>query len=282
MLQNGGEQNLPEQTQRVGWQSAAVTHKGNVRSLNEDAYLAHSDDGVWAVADGMGGHHAGDVASQAVVDGLATVRGANDLGEISTACRTALAEVNEELFDKGLKQQAQIIGSTLVVMLTSGWDGTMLWAGDSRGYLLRQGKLFQITKDHSRTNELIDSGVLAPEAAESHPDANVITRAIGVAESVELEEQRFDICAGDVYLICSDGLTRYLSNEELERCLQIKSCREAADQLLRSTLATSARDNVTAIVMRAVEFDDSQTVLNSQTLSISDTDATLINPERTK
>lgn len=277
---------LPERTQLIDWQSAGITHKGNVRVDNEDAYIVRPADGVWAVADGMGGHHAGEVASRAVVDGLAGLVAADSLNTLTLACRTCLDEVNMNLYEEGQKYKPQMMGTTVVVMMSRGWQGAMLWAGDSRGYLLRDGKLSQITKDHSRTNELIELGILDPDSAEAHPDANVITRAVGVTEAVDLDEQSFEISAGDVFLVCSDGLSRYLTDEDLLRCLQIESSQASVDALLKSTLKTSARDNITAIVIRAEAFNDSKTVLNfdattAATLDdVHDDDATLINHER--
>ncbi len=266
--------------QMIEWQSAAVTHRGNVRAYNEDAYLAHPEYGVWAVADGMGGHHAGDVASREVVAALAKVKitSGNDLEALQKHCRQQLQAVNQKLFEEGLQRQAQIIGSTVVAMMSAGNRASMLWAGDSRGYLLRDNTLQQITRDHSRTNELIEQGILKPEAAEQHPEANVITRAVGVAKSLELEQTDFDVRPGDVYLVCSDGLTRYVADAELRRCLALSTCHAAVEELLRLALETEARDNISAVVMRAQEYDNSTTVLNFDVADEQPTeDMTLLN-----
>ncbi len=260
----------------IDWQSAAITHRGNVRAYNEDAYVAHPEYGVWAVADGMGGHHAGDVASREVVAGLAKVAGAKSWKELETTCHSQLQAVNAKLFKEGMQQQAQIIGSTVVCMIASERQAAMLWAGDSRGYQLRDNKLTQLTSDHSRTNELIAKGILKPEAAESHPDANVITRAVGVAQSLEVDQIDFSIQTGDIYLLCSDGLTRYVAEPELVRCLNLPTCQAAVEELLRLTLANEARDNVSAIVMKATEADNSTTVFNYVADAESE-DMTLLN-----
>ncbi|MEM9622203.1 MAG: protein phosphatase 2C domain-containing protein, partial [Pseudomonadota bacterium] len=252
---------LAEQ-QTIEWQSAAKTHRGNVREYNEDAYLAHPESGVWAVADGMGGHHAGDVASREVVAALAKVSFSDNLAGLQAACRSQLDAVNHALFEQGLQRQAQIIGSTVVAMVASGADAAMLWAGDSRGYRLRGNELTQVTRDHSRTNELIEQGILKPEAAEQHPEANVITRAVGVARQLPLDETSFTVATDDVYLLCSDGLTRYVPEPELHRCLSMPTCNAAAEELMRLALATDARDNISIVVMRAQPADDSTTVFN--------------------
>jgi len=268
---------LSEQ-QRIEWQSAAVTHRGNVRAYNEDAYLSHPEFGVWAVADGMGGHHAGDVASREVVAALAKITLTPDLTTLQANCRNHLDKVNNALFQQGMQRQAQIIGSTVVAMVASGTAGAMLWAGDSRGYRLRDGTLSQVTRDHSRTNELIEQGILKPEAAEQHPEANVITRAVGVAKQLSVDEANFEIKADDVYLLCSDGLTRYLPADTLQRCMAMASCNAAVEELLRLALATDARDNISIVVMRALEADDSTTVFNFDVAEDDTaTDRTLLN-----
>ena len=117
-----------------------------------------------------------------MIKALGKLKASDDLATLQADCQAQLAKANLSLFKHGRESQAQIIGSTVVAMVAVGDQGVMMWAGDSRGYLLRDGELRQITRDHSRTNELIERGMLKPEAAESHPEANVITRAVGVAK----------------------------------------------------------------------------------------------------
>jgi protein phosphatase len=269
----------------LDWLSAAVTHRGKVREYNEDAYLDQPDARVWAVADGMGGHHAGDVASREVVASLADLRPSDKLSSLIANCRERIAGVNADLFETGMQRQAQIIGSTVVVLLASGRQGALLWAGDSRGYRLRGDRFEQLTQDHSRVSELVKQGQLDPEAAESHPEANVITRAVGVTDALDLEAKLVDIELGDTFLLCSDGLSRYVPDSELARMLAQESCSAATEDLLKATLATRARDNVTVIVARAIPDDgDSRTQLNPMSAAArataDDDDPTVLDTKR--
>ncbi len=248
----------------IAWQSAALTHTGKVRKLNEDALFEAPQRGVWAVADGMGGHHAGDVASRSVVDAMRRVDGGS-LTELIDATRNQLSLVNAELFEQGRGGPARIIGSTVVVLLAHGRKLAVAWAGDSRAYRRAAGgnTLEALSQDHSRVTELIALGELTPELAESHPEANIITRAIGVAPQVEIDIRLYDVEPGDTLLLCSDGLSRYLTESEINQLLGLPSCTRSVEQLLQRALQSPARDNITAIVVRAIE-DDTHTVLNVQ------------------
>ena len=233
------------------WQSHALTHPGKVRPYNEDAFLSLPGTGIWAVADGMGGHEAGDVASSQVVEALANVGYHATLSDLITSCRAQLMQVNAALYDAGFRQRAKIIGSTAVVLLTRGSQGAIVWAGDSRAYQLRDAKFRQLSEDHSRVMELVKQGYLEASEAESHPDANIITRAIGVAENLELDVTLFDVQPGDQYLLCSDGLSRYVPDPMLAQLLENDDCVGATDALLKAALNSAARDNITAVVIRA-------------------------------
>ena len=248
----------------ITWLSAGLTHKGKVRELNEDAMLERPAEGVWAVADGMGGHHAGDLASRSVAKAMGRVSG-SALSSLIEASKAELTAVNAKLYERGLRKQARIIGSTVVVLLTHGAQVAVVWAGDSRAYRLPANAtaLEPLTQDHSRVSELIAQGELTPELAESHPEANVITRAIGVAADVELDVRLFDVEPHDTLLLCSDGLSRYVSEDEMAQLLMLPSCSQAVEQLLQRALQSPARDNITAVVVRGLAADEAtQTVLN--------------------
>jgi serine/threonine protein phosphatase PrpC len=267
------------------WQSHALTHPGKVRPYNEDAFLSLPGTGIWAVADGMGGHEAGDVASAQVVEALAAVGHHTTLSDLIASCRTQLTQANAALFDAGLRQRAKIIGSTAVVLLSRGTQGAVVWAGDSRAYQLRGSKFRQISEDHSRVMELVKQGVLDASEAEKHPDANIITRAIGVAEKLELDVVLFDVQPGDQFLLCSDGLSRYLPNPMLAELLDNDDCVIATDALLKAALDTAARDNITAVVIRAKLADaTSETQFNPQQPGRSlepDDDPTMLDDDST-
>ena len=235
----------------IHWISAARTNVGKVRKLNEDALLQKPLLGLWCVADGMGGHHAGDYASRAVVDALSELAAPSDLKELETQTFAALQAVNGELFSGG----GRLMGCTVVVLVSLTGEASVVWAGDSRAYRLRQGRLEQLTRDHSRIQTLIDQGRVKPEDAEMHPEANVITRAVGVTEQLELDRKALDVQDGDTFLLCSDGLYRYVTEQQMKEALGRPDCDEACSILIDLALASEARDNITAVVIRA-ELDD--------------------------
>jgi protein phosphatase len=273
------------QTQNIHWISAGRTHVGKVRKLNEDAVLDTPAKGLWAVADGMGGHAAGDYASASLVAALAEIRDGLALNDLIAETRQRLERINVQLVSEGRQRRARIIGSTIVVLLSNGWEAVVMWAGDSRLYRLGPRRLELVTKDHSRIQELITSGKLQPEEAEQHPEANIITRAVGVSELLDLDSQRFEVRAGDTFLLCSDGLSRYLGESDIVTALGAASCQQACDRLIDAALRTPARDNVTHPPARATA-DDSvvRTRLNPNPIgdaaTRTDDGTTLWDPDR--
>lgn len=234
------------------WDSASRTHVGTVRKLNEDSVLERPDRGLWAVADGMGGHAAGDFASAAVVAALDGISAPASLGALVGEVRQQLQAVNQSLSEEARQRGQDVIGSTVVVLVLFGAHAVALWAGDSRAYLYRQGELKQLTRDHSQVEEFVNLGLITPEQAEGHPASNIITRAVGVAGHLELDSEMFEIAAGDTVMLCSDGLYRELDNGEIGVCLALDDCQQACDALLEKALSHGARDNVTVAVVRAL------------------------------
>ncbi len=155
----------------------------------------------------------------------------------------------------------------MVALLTFGDHGVVLWAGDSRAYLYRQGELIQLTRDHSQVEELVSRGLLAPEQAEEHPAANVITRAVGVAETLELDSEMLEIAEDDTFLLCSDGLYREVDDRAIKAALAAGDCRHSCDALIEAALARGARDNVSVIVVRA--NDETQATRTQYNPSVS-------------
>lgn len=232
------------------WSSSGRCETGNVRNANEDAFRDLRCQGIWVVADGMGGHDSGGLASRSVVESLDTVETGGPLGETVDEIRDRLAEVNNFLFRKAADRGPNhTIGSTVVVMVAHQEQCAFLWAGDSRLYRLRAGQLERLTRDHSQVQEIIDLGILKPEDAECHPAANAITRAVGAYESIELEVRDTELQSGDVYLLCSDGLYKELSEDEIAGALEQRECRSACNDLVDLALNGECRDNVTAIVI---------------------------------
>ena len=236
------------------WSSSSFTHVGTVRSVNQDDYLEQPDSqggGLWAVADGMGGHQAGEVASHAIVENLANITLADDLADTFKAIEAALHTTNQQLREEAVKQQIHnSIGSTVVVLLIHKAQAVCIWVGDSRIYRLRDNQLEQLTHDHSHVQELIDHGLINAEEAERHPMSNVVTRAVGVTDELVIDKITFPVQIDDVFMLCSDGLTKAVSQDTFKILLQAPST-NAAEALVNAALEKQADDNVTAIVVAA-------------------------------
>lgn len=236
----------------MGVLTVVRTHVGCRRKVNEDAVLARPDLGLWAIADGMGGHHAGDVASGLVVEALAGIPAGGPPQDRSHEARRRLGEVNTRLVAMGRAgAEHKTIGSTVAVLLASD-DGAFrcLWAGDSRIYHARDGVLSQVTHDHSLVQILVDSGDLSPSEAQNHPNANVITRAVGVENRLDLDETLIETRQGDRFLLASDGLTRLMDEAEMLEALQADDLESSADCLVDVCLDRGAPDNVSFLMVR--------------------------------
>jgi protein phosphatase/serine/threonine-protein phosphatase Stp1 len=227
--------------------SHAATHPGAVRPRNEDALLNRPELGLWAVADGAGGHGAGDVASTAIVAALETIPPGLSAAELLAQVRLKLIDVHRELQEEAARRgPGRILASTVVVMLARGEHFAMLWAGDSRGYLMRDGQLSRVTRDHSLVQELVDQGTLSEDEAESHPQANVITRAVGAQGELELDKVSGRIAVGDHYLLCTDGLFKTMSEPEIGAMMTGGG---DAAAIVTEAVGRGARDNVSAIAV---------------------------------
>ncbi len=241
----------PELVQLPGaWVSTGITHRGMVRRVNEDAFVQRPDVGIWAVADGMGGHEAGDVASHMIVSALRDLPDTPSLAQRLDAIDDTLHEVNRELVRRGQSLSKGVMGSTVVVLaVDSRGIGSVLWAGDSRAYRYRHQRLEQISVDHSQVEAYIEQGLITREQAASHPERNVITRALGSHPDETLEADLFDIAAGDRLLLCSDGLTRHISDPELAAFLAYGDTTMACQRMLDCALERGAVDNTTIVVV---------------------------------
>jgi serine/threonine-protein phosphatase Stp1 len=233
----------------MAFECAVRTHVGCRRRMNEDAVLSRPELGVWAVADGMGGHEAGEVASALVVEGLAGLDGGLALPQRAAAAGRVLEGVNEALMT--LAGGRRTIGSTVVAVLADERAFVCLWAGDSRVYRVRAGGLQRLTRDHSLVQELVDLGEINAAEAEGHPNANVITRAVGADATLKLDLVEGDVRPGDVFLLASDGLTRLISDDELRTGLQAEGLEATADRFLDTCLERGAPDNVSLVILRA-------------------------------
>lgn len=212
--------------------------------------LVRTECGLWAVADGMGGHEAGDVASGKIRDALLRLPETEPDRLVDNAI-AALGGVNRELLAlAGSNDSERTIGSTVVGLVIAGGQYRCFWAGDSRAYRVRGGEIAQLSRDHSLVQSLVDAGMLEPAQAVDHPNASVITRAVGVAEELKIELASGDAQPGDRFLLASDGLTRVVDDQELATVLASNGPEEAADQLVETVLARGAPDNVTLIIVK--------------------------------
>ena len=228
--------------------SVGRTHVGHVRELNEDALLNRPEIGLWAIADGMGGHMSGDVASASVVEALGGVRTFSSAYAFRDAATRALLSVNAELVAQAGASKS---GSTVVALLAHEGHYACLWAGDSRAYLSRSGVMRPLTRDHSVVQDLVDSGVIAPEQASRHPQANLITRAVGACDALELDYAFGALCAGDRFLLCSDGLSGFVTEAEIAHAMRRSPLEWAAQSLIDLALSRGGRDNVTVVLVSA-------------------------------
>lgn len=227
------------------------THVGLKRKINEDSILDDTERGLWAVADGMGGHDAGEVASAAVVDALRRLPDSSDFERFTRLAVEALRQVNDDLIRLARSDNKdKTIGSTVVGLAIAGDRFRCFWAGDSRAYWLRGGEIMRLSRDHSLVQDLVDAGMLKPEEAEGHENANVITRAIGVRERLEVDTVSGDAQPGDIFLLASDGLTRLVDDTEIAAQLDSGSMEAAADKLIEAVLERGAPDNVSVVIVR--------------------------------
>jgi protein phosphatase len=228
---------------------AGLTHAGLQREANEDAILTDPSGALWAVADGMGGYGHGDVAADMVIDHLSRLP--HD-GTGAAGVAAALAEANRAIRVHARATGIAAMGATAVALLISGPVASVVWAGDSRAYLLREGRLRRLTRDHSVVQDLIERGRLRPEEAEDHPQGHIVTRAVGATDELEAESRELALARGDVILLASDGLTRCVPEPEIAALLGASREPETAcRRLVEAALEHGAPDNVSVIVVAA-------------------------------
>lgn len=236
---------VPSDGKAAAIEAAARSHAGSVRALNEDRLLALPGPGLWAIADGMGGHHAGDVAAQLVIDTIAAAAPGD-----ADALQAAVDRAGQALTARAAAEGTGISGSTLVALLLDGAGYRCLWAGDSALWLIRDGRADKLTRDHSLVEALIEEGVISEAERRGHPQANVITRAIGSTDKVTLDRISGEARAGDMFLLCSDGLTDAIDPAQFGSLPREAPVESLADQLLARALANGASDNVSLILLR--------------------------------
>lgn len=232
-------------------QAWAASHVGTVRTSNQDTFLIRSDLGLWAVADGAGGHGGGEIASAAVAEALRHVPLGLSAGELLGQVRAALLRTNATLrAEAAARGPRAMLASTVVALLVRDGHFACLWAGDSRCYLWRGGALSCVTRDHSLVQELVDRGEITEEAAERHPQANVVTRAIGADDALALDKVTGAVLPGDMFLLVSDGVSKALDHRVLAEMLAAAEGQALADALIALAMTRGSTDNVTALVVR--------------------------------
>jgi protein phosphatase/serine/threonine-protein phosphatase Stp1 len=248
------------------FRSSAATHAGAVRRHNEDGYVNRPDLGLWAVADGAGGHQAGEVASRLIVDMLEAIPAGFDGAGLLAEVRRRLVRAHDTLgVEAARRGPGAILASTVVVLLARDDYYACLWAGDSRAYLLRGGRFRQLTRDHSLVQELFDAGAISAEEAAHHPSANIITRAVGT-QHLELDKVTDRLYQGDRFLLCSDGLFKTVADRQLAGILSAEDDATAA-RLLTAALAERADDNLTAVTIEVLA-DPAQASATSRDLPL--------------
>jgi serine/threonine protein phosphatase PrpC len=240
------DETLVEEDIHPAYISSGITDTGRVRPSNQDAFVDSSEACIWAVADGMGGHRDGDVASRMVCEGLQSFQSQPKLEDSIDDLRQRMSDVNTRLYAAAIRPVNPVqSGSTVVMMVAQRTSYAILWAGDSRAYRLRGGKLVQLSNDHTWAAEL----QLRDELGEEVDHA--ITRAVGGESTLLLDVRRDRARLGDRFLLCSDGLTRELTSTRIAELMGEGDVHQCARALIDATLARGARDNVTVIVIDA-------------------------------
>ncbi|ESX04237.1 serine/threonine phosphatase [Mesorhizobium sp. LSJC268A00] len=233
----------------AAFESYGVSHKGCVRDHNEDSFLVEPRIGLWVVADGMGGHEAGEVASASIVEHLATIGIASSAPDLRARFEDRLNRAHAEI-RRISRSRGVTIGSTVAALLAMDGRFACLWSGDSRVYLVRNAAISQISRDHTEVQELLDSGAISAAEAENWPRRNVITRAIGVNDEIAIDFQQGETLAGDIFILSTDGLTAHVSDAEIAAAVLSAAPQAACEKLLSMVLERGGTDNVTIVLVK--------------------------------
>jgi protein phosphatase len=231
------------------FETGCATHVGRVRERNEDSLLARPEIGIWAVADGMGGHADGDVASQTMIRALAAIERPTSAAALLDLLEDSISRANLRLRALG-QERGDVIGTTVAVLLVFDDYFACVWSGDSRIYVIRDGQIVQLSRDHTEVEDLLAEGSITAEEARNWAGRNGVTRAIGVYDTPELDMTSGPLTPGDSFVICSDGLTNHVREDEILRCVSGNLSQQACDALIALTLERGALDNVTVVVAR--------------------------------
>lgn len=241
------------------WKTAAFTDVGVIRTVNEDSYMTNDHQAHWVVADGMGGHSAGDVASQAVVKALQPIEQKPLFSDFVDDIEDCLVDINNHLLELAAEDK-KVVGTTVAGFALRESHCLYYWVGDSRIYRLRAGQFMQLSIDHTYTEEMVQKGELKPEQVRDHPQKNVITRAVGGDTELFTDFDMDDIQAGDYFLICSDGVEKEASDEEVEAIMSkhgddLDRC---GQEIIDLVVSRGAPDNVTLILVLVQDLPDDE------------------------
>lgn len=239
----------------VHYQAAALTDRGRKRASNEDAFGFSVEHGVYVVCDGMGGAAAGEIAScLAVSETMRLLTNRDGTNPLATDAEQAIAAANQAIYSRAQRsQKLSGMGTTLVALIVEERHAWIFNVGDSRGYRLRNGHLEQITLDHSLVEEQIRMGHMSRAEAQRSPFRNVITRALGTQANVTSDIFELECEPGDLYLLCSDGLTRELPDPTLETLLQLDiPLEQLCERLIAEANQAGGQDNITCLLVRAI------------------------------
>lgn len=230
------------------WEDAAFTDVGKIRKINEDSMMSRSDQAHWVVADGMGGHEDGSVASQSLTDALYKLTRQREFTQFVDDIEDCIIDVNSYLRELSGGDD-KVIGTTVVGMALQGSHIIYYWVGDSRVYRFRQDRLEQLSIDHTYLQELVDDGKLSPDEVSEHPDKSVITRAVGADDEVFVDFEIDEIRDGDIYLLCSDGIEKVLDDDQVETIVRNhgSNIEAAGQEIMDLVLGGGSPDNVTLI-----------------------------------
>lgn len=238
------------------FETGHATDTGRVREHNEDSYQSLPDYGLWVVADGMGGHAAGDYASQTIAHESTSIGIATSLSDIEGRFMERLVRAHDTIRAHAAALGSGTIGATVVSLLTYDAEYACIWSGDSRIYLSRHGHLVQQTRDHTEVQHLLDTGAISAEEAATWPRKNVITRAVGVSAAPQCDVVEGTLEHNDVFLLCSDGLTEHISDPEiadfLDKIRHGAQVQDVCDDMIDTVLSRGAKDNVTCVLVRCI------------------------------
>ncbi len=218
------------------YRASSLSHEGRQRPRNEDSVLVHPSGALWAVADGMGGHRHGDFASQTAVAELARIQISGDVETDAERILRAVWSANREIFQRSERERATV-GTTLAALYAFEGRCVCFWVGDSRIYRIRDGAIQRLTDDHTHLRYLIESGQIGPEQAKTHPMRHVLARALGAERQVRVETKLHDVEPDDVYVICSDGLTVVVPDDEILRAVVGGPIGGASERLVELSLS---------------------------------------------